>query len=102
MSLKEVKFDSLINTTYIIKRFHKKIYKGQFKGYYYYMGPMSSFENVYDFKRKIFGGRVSFHNEAYITFHTIKSQKEQIQDAMELRAINKVLQRITGDLTFAY
>ena len=29
--LKEVGFDSLVkNTKYVIKRFHKKIYKGQF------------------------------------------------------------------------
>ena len=101
--LKEVGFASLVkNTKYVIKRFHKKKYNGRFMGYYYYMDPTAYFENVYEFKTKRDICKVSFHNEGYISYYTLDSQKEQIQDAMELRAINQVLQRITGDLTFNY
>ena len=36
------------------------------------------------------------------TFYDIIFQKEKIQNAMELRAINKILQRLIGDETFKY
>uniref|UniRef100_A0A6C0EY99 Uncharacterized protein n=1 Tax=viral metagenome TaxID=1070528 RepID=A0A6C0EY99_9ZZZZ len=35
-------------------------------------------------------------------FYKLETVKEQIQNAMELRAVNLILQNITGDKTFIY
>jgi hypothetical protein len=40
-----------------------------------------------------------FYNE---TFYEPIFQKEQIQSAMELRGVNKLLQRIIGDSSFSW
>ena len=39
---------------------------------------------------------------AHKKIYTIVSKKRQIQDAMEHRALNKIIQKITGDETFEW
>jgi len=68
-----------------------------------------------------FGHFINYHNE-FVYFHINHNyfkqlyyyfhkkgifyennfQKDKIQDAMELRAINKILRKITGDPLFTY
>ena len=44
--------------------------------------------------------RYFLSNTSY--YYDIILQKQNIQDAMELRAINKILQRLIGDESFTY
>jgi len=50
---------------------------------------------------KSFGiGKIYLNNDDY--FYDISYQKYKIQNAMEIRAINQILRKITGDETFNY
>jgi hypothetical protein len=103
---KETKFDKLEKgTKYIIKRYNKAYYNGRFMGYRYSLGkPVSMFEEVNDIskKKEIYVWNLNFYDEHTRTYHNIVKQTEQRQNAMELRAINKLLRLITGDTTFNY
>jgi hypothetical protein len=65
-----------------------------------------SFEKIVDFeKRKFFYTTdptifLKLKYSAYV--HELISSKEKIQNAMELRAINLILQNIIGDKLFTY
>jgi hypothetical protein len=86
-----------------------------FFGYNFNTGLMTSeFINVMSIKSKdIENGIISFNptitkgtiktnKYSVCNYYIISSQKEKIQDAMEKRAVNKILQRITGDESFVY
>ena len=47
-------------------------------------------------------GETSFYNDLHRNYYVVDFQKDKIQNAMELRAVNLILQRITGDTTFKY
>ena len=47
-------------------------------------------------------GYVTFSYQIGRRFYTIISKKKQIQEAMELRALNKILKNIIGDETFKW
>ena len=101
--LKEVGFDSLMkDTKYVIKRFNIIYYSGRFIGYSFSMGTISNFDYVRDIKNNLYVWKINFYDEKNRSYFMLDSQKEKIQDAMELRAINQDLQKITGDITFNY
>ena len=45
---------------------------------------------------------VMIHVLQPFTYYILEAKKYKIQNAMELRAINKILQKIIGDETFTY
>jgi len=47
-------------------------------------------------------GYITFSYQIGRRFYTIVSKKKQIQDAMELRGLAKILKKITGDDTFVW
>ena len=47
-------------------------------------------------------GYVRFSYQIGRRFYTIISKKKEIQEAMELRALRKILKKITGDETFVW
>ena len=62
------------------------------------------FEEVKDVsnKQEIYIWKLEFYDDSSRTFHTMIRQKEQRQNAMELRAVNMILQQIINDTTFKY
>jgi len=46
--------------------------------------------------------KIDFYDEESISYHMLDIQKEKIQNAMELRATNIILRRITNDESFKY
>jgi len=102
--LKEVGFNDLEKgTKYIIKRHNKSCYKGRFSGYTYCMGSISHFFDARDIRGlEMYVWRTEFYDEKDITYHKIDGQKEKIQNAMELRAVNIILRRLIGDVSFIY
>jgi hypothetical protein len=69
------------------------IYTGTYK---------NSYEGLDSSNFNIMGRLYLFYNDYCMTYYTVDYQKEKIQDAMELRAINIILRRITGDETFNF
>ena len=65
------------------------IYKGSYKGI--------DSSNFYILNRLYV-----FYNDYRMNYYEVDYQKEKIQDAMELRAVNQILQLITGDNLFTY
>jgi len=107
---KEVRFKHLKKgTKYIIKRINEHeiiqfIYTGKFTGYFHKLENVSMFDEIKEIMgiKKINSHKVNFFNEYNITYYSLDGKKEKIQEAMELRAIKKVLCKITGDESFVY
>ncbi len=103
---KETKFMELVKgEKYIIKRFNKTYYNGIFTGHAFKFGSnISMFEEVKDVSKptEIYIWKLEFYDDSARTFHKMIRQKEQRQNAMELRAVNLLLQRIVGDNAFKY
>uniref|UniRef100_A0A6C0EU19 Uncharacterized protein n=1 Tax=viral metagenome TaxID=1070528 RepID=A0A6C0EU19_9ZZZZ len=60
-----------------------------------------SYYGYFDVRMPVSGFlRFSFNETSY--FYDFVSQKYKIQNAMELRAVNKILRRIIGDESFTY
>jgi len=117
----KVEFNNLVkDTKYIIKRHNKAYYTGIFrkniiKGgdnvseFYnisalydmHYMGERNCY-NANSVTGMRYMGEISFYNDIHRTYYELDHQKEKIQEAMESRAVNKILQKITGDDTFKY
>jgi esterase/lipase len=80
-------------------------YTGTFVNYSSDRGDIAvNFDNakiIYKEEEK-FIRKIRFYEESCRTYHCVDFQKEKIQDAMEHRAVNKILQKITGDDTFNY
>ena len=91
---------------YIISYVNGSLYEGIFiKHNYNTIYDSAIFENVYSFKRSYTGDKIEdidFIYDIGLLFYTIVSKKKQIQDAMEERALNKIIQKITGDETFKW
>lgn len=47
-------------------------------------------------------GTIKTYTYSSCSYYVLSSQKVKIQDAMELRAVNKILQRLIGDDSFTY
>ena len=47
-------------------------------------------------------GTIKTYTYSSCTYYVLSAQKVKIQDAMELRAVNKILQRLIGDDSFTY
>ena len=93
-----------LNKKYIITDmvgiFH---YVGWFNNYRNMGNDMAVFKNVVctsPYPRPC--GYVNFSYSVERKFYTFISKKTQIQDAMEARALNKVLKKITGDELFIW
>jgi len=107
---KEVRFKHLKKgTKYIIKRANESeniqfIYTGKFTDYFPKLENVSMFDEVKEIMgiKKINSHKVNFFNEYHITYYSLDGQKEKIQEAMEIRAINQVLRKIIGDESFVY
>jgi len=105
MEFKQVNFYQLKrNTKYIIT---------DLNGAFYYTGWFSIYlkngKDTVQFKDvtcnvpiKRYCGYVSFSYDIGRKYYTLVSKKNEIQQAMETRAINKILKQITGDETFHY
>jgi hypothetical protein len=92
------------NTKYIITDlvgiFH---YVGWFNNYRTMGNDMAVFKNVVctsPYPRPC--GYVNFSYSVERKFYILISKKKQIQDAMESRALNKVLKKITGEELFTW
>jgi len=62
----------------------------------------NSYECMDSSNFSIMGRLYLFYNDYCMSYYTIDSQKENIQNAMELRAVNIILRRIIGDETFNF
>lgn len=113
---KETKSNGLVkNTKYITMKYVCDLncvyYTGIFTGYTYeshidnYLFVASNFDNatvtvVYT-NTKTDIRVIKFYDELK-EYYYVDFQKEKIQNAMELRAVNIILQRIIGDNIFKY
>ena len=98
---KEINFFTLIyGEEYFISGAELDIiyYRGIFEGYAYNCAKFHSIRVVYPVK--YFYGERAFHYNHKRYYYEFVSVKPQIQEAMEARAINKILQKITGDENF--
>lgn len=105
MEFKEVNFYQLkSNTKYIITDLNGAFYyTGIFCLYVKGGKDIAHFKNVVcNVPIKRHCGYVTFSYEIGRKYYTLDSKKPQIQNAMELRSINKILKQITGDETFHY
>ena len=78
-------------------------YVGWFNNYRNMGNDMAVFKNVIctsPYERPC--GYVTFSYSIERKFYTLISKKKQIQDAMEARALNKVLKKITGEELFTW
>ena len=86
--------------------FNGSLYEGFFiKHNYNTIYDSAIFENIYSFKRSYTGDKIEdidFIYDVGLLFYTIVSKKKQIQDSMEQRALNKIIQKITGDDSFEW
>jgi hypothetical protein len=100
----KVEFNNLVkDTKYIIKRHNKAYYTGKFSVYSFCMGEISHFCDARDISgHETYVWKIEFYNDKSRTYHKIVQQKEKIQSAMELRAVNIILRSIIGDDTFNY
>jgi len=104
---KQTQFDKLEKgTKYIIKRYNNSYYTGIFSGYSFCMRSMSGVSHFCDLRDIHMQGtyvwKIDFYDEESISYHMLDIQKEKIQNAMELRATNIILRRITNDESFKY
>lgn len=96
-----VKIDNLIKgNTYLIKTYIGRQYESR-KGIFINSEFLHKY--VY-FRMKLIVGfsYITYCLDDSSYFYIVNSKKEIIQNAMELRAINKILQQIIGDETFTY
>ena len=105
MEFKQVNFYQLKrNTKYIITDLNGAFYyTGQFCLYIKNGKECAHFSNVTcNVPVKRYCGYVTFSYDIGRKYYTLASKKDKIQNAMESRAINKILKQITGDDTFHY
>jgi hypothetical protein len=95
-------FDLVYGQEYFISGAELDIiyYKGIFEGYSYNCARFNSIEVVYP--TKYFYGERAFHYYPRRYYYYFVSIKNKIQQAMESRAINKILKKITGDQHFKW
>ena len=112
---KETKSNGLVkNTKYITMKYVCDLncvyYTGIFTGYtyesdIYNLFVASNFDNasftVVNTNTKTDIRVIKFYDELR-EYYCVDFQKEKIQNDMELRAVNKILQQIIGDNTFKY
>jgi hypothetical protein len=67
----------------------------------HYMGERNCY-NANSVTGMRYMGETSFYNDIHRNYYELDQQKEKIQEAMKSRAVNKILQKITGDDTFKY
>lgn len=117
LKFKEIKFDSIIkkNRCLIISNDQKTFCIASFLDYNYktplitaeFINVMSINLNdiekgILSYNPAIIKGKIKTFRYSFCNYYILSSQKEQIQDAMETRAVNKILQKITGDDSFTY
>ena len=111
MKFKEVNYNDLrLGTKYvIIHQCMNKVYVGIFNGYCnnYSIREISFWRKTYlsylTQNKKYLLGDVSFNKYTYKKKYMIlESQREEIQNNMETRAINIILRMILGDNNFCY
>jgi hypothetical protein len=76
-------------------------YKGIFEGHAFTCAEFHSIQLVYPYYIDNYGDR-AFHLYPKRYYYKFVSMKKQIQQNMETRAINKVLQRLIGDDNFQW
>ena len=108
--LKEVGFGNLKKgMKYVIKQRNEIHFIGNFNNYNDINKNCASFDHAYSIHGQIklyvwkinlfdIGSRYKISHKYYMVIH----QKEKIQNAMELRAINQILKKIICDDTFVY
>jgi hypothetical protein len=108
--LKEVGFGNLKKgTKYIIKRCNEIQFIGNFNNYNDTNESCASFDHAYSIhgEMKLFVWKINFYDKGSRykishKYYKVIYQKEKIQQTMELRSINIILQRIIGDASFVY
>jgi hypothetical protein len=75
-------------------------YKGIFEGYSNNCTKFHSIEVIYP--TKFFYGERAFHYYPRRYYYYFVSTKNKIQNAMETRALNKILKKIIGDEYFEW
>lgn len=110
----EISFLSLIPTTKYVINYYKKGTTcrdvGRFATYQSNGSITASFDRItciYDSRidnldERYDLNKVDYYFNPYRKFYTVVPQKDKIQRAMETRALDKILQHITGDSTFIY
>ncbi len=101
---KETNINELIfGKKYIIIKYTGSCYIGKFTGYTDEYDFATNFDNAKiicnEHKTDIINMRVYGTRAEY---YCVDFQKGKIQNAMELRAVNLILQRVVGDITFKY
>ena len=76
-------------------------YKGIFEGYAYNSTKFYSLDLIYPFCHNYCEYR-SFHYYPIRYYYQFISKKKEIQQAMETRALNKILKQIIGDEYFEW
>jgi len=104
---KEVDFKDLVKgQKYIIKHDNISYYIGKFSGYSFCLirliGVIKFCDIIDIHMQGTHVGNLTFSNEKSNSYYIIDIQKEKIQNAMELRATNIILRRITNDESFTY
>lgn len=104
MGFKKVDTDYLVyNKEYKIGNQFRGIYKGKRWTEYAYprhgWGCHLEFENVRHLDNQLFAPIMIFSN---VPLYEFFSEKEAIQSCMEHRAVNLILQKLTGDETFSW
>jgi len=95
-------FDLVYGKEYFISASELDIiyYKGIFEGHSYNCARFNSIEVVYP--KKYFYGERAFHYYPRRYYYYFVSTKNKIQDAMEARALDKILKKIIGDQYFQW
>lgn len=92
---------------------NKKYIITDLNGAFYYTGIFSNYhmsgKDVANFKHVICNvpikrqcGYITFSYDFGRKYYTIRSKKTEIQNAMELRALTKILTKIIGDESFSW
>jgi len=105
MEFKQVNFYQLKqNTKYIITDLNGAFYyTGWFSDHSKNGKDLAYFSNVTcNVPIKRYCGYVTFSYDIGRKYYTLVSKKNEIQNAMETRAMNKILKQITGDESFHY
>ena len=76
-------------------------YKGIFEGYEYNSTKFYSLDLIYPFFHNYCDYR-AFHYYPIRYYYQFVSKKKEIQQAMETRALNKIVQKIIGDEHFEW
>ena len=112
MKFKEVNYNDLkLGSKYVIIHNHlDKVYIGIFNGYCnkYTIGEISFWSKAYigclnKINKKYLMGDIALNRYTYKRkYLVLESQREEIQNNMENRAINIILRMILGDNNFCY